>query len=172
MGERGPDAGAGGADAFAGCGWSSSLSGARLWGEWWRAAGCARPRRNPDLDQQVVGCCVRELPGCACWWGVVVTEVGSVLDGCRRTLNRVLSEAIVTVLVVEDRLARWGVGHLDAVLSASGRRVVVLDPQETTSGLAREVTEVRASMCAGLDGKRAARDRAARGVAVATEVAW
>jgi putative resolvase len=85
-----------------------------------------------------------------------------------------LSEATATVLVVEhrDRLARLGVQHLDAVLSASGRRVVVLDPKETASGLAREVTEVLTSMCAGLYRKRAARNRAVGVVAVLVEVAW
>jgi putative resolvase len=67
-----------------------------------------------------------------------------------------------------DRLARFGVEHLEATLSALGRRRVVLDPAETTSDLLRDTTEVLTSMCARLYGRRAARNRAARAVAVAT----
>ncbi|MFC9615676.1 MULTISPECIES: helix-turn-helix domain-containing protein [unclassified Streptomyces] len=55
-----------------------------------------------------------------------------------------------------------------ASLSASGRRLVVLDPTEQADALVREVTEVLTSMCARLYGRRAAKSRAARAVAVAT----
>lgn len=68
-----------------------------------------------------------------------------------------------------DRLARFGVEHPESVLAASGRRLVVLDPQETTSDLVRDITEVLTSMCARLYGQRAAKNRAARAIAVATE---
>lgn len=73
----------------------------------------------------------------------VVTEVGSGLNGRRRKLHRVLSDPQAAVIVVEhrDRLARFGVEHLEAVLSASGRRLVVLDPTETADGLVRDITE-------------------------------
>ncbi|MFD9718901.1 IS607 family transposase [Streptomyces sp. NPDC059076] len=100
----------------------------------------------------------------------VVTEVGSGLNGRRRKLHRVLSDPQVAVIVIEhrDRLARFGVEHLEAVLSASGRRLVVLDPTETADDLVRDITEVLTSMCARLYGRRAARNRAARAVAVAT----
>jgi putative resolvase len=67
-----------------------------------------------------------------------------------------------------DRLARFGVEHLQTVLGASGRRLVVLDPGETTSGLVRDITEVPAWMCARLYGQRAAKSRPARAIAVAT----
>ncbi|MET9847983.1 IS607 family transposase [Streptomyces ossamyceticus] len=100
----------------------------------------------------------------------VVTEVGSGLNGRRRQLHRVLSDPQAAVIVVEhrDRLARFGVEHLEAVLSASGRRLVVLDPAETADDLVRDITEVLTSMCARLYGRRAAKNRAARAVAVAT----
>ena len=67
-----------------------------------------------------------------------------------------------------DRLARFGVEHLQAALAASGRRLVVLDPEETTSDLVRDITEVLTSMCARLYGQRAAKNRAARAIAMAT----
>ncbi|MFG3602686.1 IS607 family transposase [Micromonospora chersina] len=100
----------------------------------------------------------------------VLKEVGSGLDGKRRKLHRVLADPTVAVIVVEhrDRLARFGVEHLESALSATGRRVVVLNPQETTSDLVRDMTEVLTSMCARLYGQRAAKNRAARAVAVAT----
>ncbi|MFJ3977904.1 recombinase family protein [Streptomyces sp. NPDC090021] len=68
----------------------------------------------------------------------VVTEVGSGLDGKRRKLHRVLSDPAVA------------------------------DPQETTSDLVGDITEVLTLMCAGLYGQRAAENRAARAVAEAT----
>ncbi|WP_217165019.1 IS607 family transposase [Streptomyces sp. AC512_CC834] len=100
----------------------------------------------------------------------VVAEAGSGLNGRRRRLHRVLSDPQAAVIVVEhrDRLARFGVEHLEAVLSASGRRLVVLDPTETADDLVRDITEVLTSMCARLYGRRAAKNRAARAVAVAT----
>ena len=92
------------------------------------------------------------------------------MDGRRRELHWVLSDPAVSVLVVEhrDRLARFGVEYLEAALASSGRRLVVLDPEETSSDLVCDVTEVLTSMCARLYGRRAAKSRAGRAVAVAT----
>lgn len=75
----------------------------------------------------------------------------------------------MTVIVVEhrDRLARFGVEHLEAAMAASGRRLVVLDAEETSDDLVRDVTEVLTSMCARLYGRRSARNRAERGIAAA-----
>ena len=72
-------------------------------------------------------------------------------------------------MVVEhrDRLARFGVELLEATLLASGRRLVIVDPSETTSDVVRDMTEVLTSLCARLYGQRAAKNRAARAVAVA-----
>jgi putative resolvase len=46
-----------------------------------------------------------------------------------------------------DRLARLGVELLQAALASSGHRLVVLDPEETTSDLAGDITEVSTCMC-------------------------
>jgi len=96
----------------------------------------------------------------------VVTEVGSGLNGKRPKLRRVLSDRDATVIVVEhrDRLARFGVEHLEAALSAQGRRIVVADPGETTDDLVRDMIDVLTSMCARLYGRRGARNRAMRAV--------
>ncbi|WP_409474437.1 IS607 family transposase [Streptomyces sp. HC307] len=126
--------------------------------------------QKPDLDRQVVrvveganrlGLAVSEM----------VREVGSGLNGRRQKLHRILSGRKVGVIVVEhrERLARFGVEHLEAALSASGRRLVVLDTEEATDGLVRDMTEVLTSMCARLYGRRAAKMRAERAVKAATE---
>jgi putative resolvase len=96
----------------------------------------------------------------------VVTEVGSGLNGKRPKLRRVLSAPSASVIVVEhrDRLARFGVEHLEAALAAQGRRIVVADEGETTDDLVRDMIEVLTSMCARLYGRRGARNRAMRAV--------
>lgn len=98
--------------------------------------------------------------------GEVVTEVGSGVNGKRPKLRRILSDPSVCVVVVEhcDRLARFGVEHLEAALSAQGRKVIVADPGETTDDLVRDMIEVLTLMCARLYGRRGARNRAMRAV--------
>jgi putative resolvase len=73
------------------------------------------------------------------------------------------------VIAVEhrDRLARFGVEHLDAPLAAQGRRVVVTDAEETADDLVRDMIEVLTSMCARLYGRRGAQNRALRAVTAA-----
>jgi putative resolvase len=98
--------------------------------------------------------------------GQVVCEVGSGLNGKRPKLRRILSDPDARVIVVEhwDRLARFGVEHLEAALAAQGRSVVVADPGETTDDLVPDMIEVLTSMCARLYGRRGARNRALRTV--------
>ncbi|MHB9862379.1 IS607 family transposase [Streptomyces sp. YIM S03343] len=125
--------------------------------------------RKADLERQAARA-VAGANGLGLAVAEVVTEVGSGLDVRRRKLHRLLSDPSAAVIVVEhrDRLASFGVEHLEAVLSASGRRLVVLDPDETTDDLVRDITEVLTSMCARLYGRRAAKSRAEHAVAVAT----
>ena len=96
----------------------------------------------------------------------VVTEVGSGLNGHRPKLRRILSDPTATTVVVEhrDRLARFGVEHLEAALSAQGRKIVVADSGETTDDLVQDMIDVLTSMCARLYGRRGARNRAMRAV--------
>jgi len=96
-------------------------------------------------------------------------EVGSGLNGKRPKLRRILSDPDAKVIVVEprDRLARFGMEHLEAALSAQGRPIVVADSGETTDDLVRlvrDMIEVLTSMCARLYGRRGARIRAMRAV--------
>lgn len=125
--------------------------------------------QKADLDRQAARV-VSGANGLGLAVAEVVTEIGSGLDGRRRKLHRLLADPGAAVIVVEhrDRLARFGVEHLEAALSASGRRLVVLDPAETADDLVRDISEVLTSMCARLYGPRVAKDRAARAMAVAT----
>ncbi|WP_407659415.1 hypothetical protein [Lipingzhangella rawalii] len=66
-------------------------------------------------------------------------------------------------------LARLGVEHLESVLTATGRRLVVLEDDGTDNDLVRDMTEVLTALCARRYGQRSAKRRAARAVTVATE---
>lgn len=59
-----------------------------------------------------------------------------------------------------DRLACLGVEHLEAALSAQGRKVLVTDQSETADDLVGDMVEVLTSMCARLHGLRGARNGA------------
>jgi putative resolvase len=98
--------------------------------------------------------------------GEVGCEVGSGLTGTRPKVRRILSDPSASVVIVEhrDRLARFGVEHLEAALGAHGRRIVVADSGETIDDLVRDMIDVLTSMCAGLYGRRGARNRAMRAV--------
>ena len=119
----------------------------------------------PDLEAQagrVTTWCARQ----ALRVDEVVTEVGSGMSGRRPQLARLLSDPEVGTIVVEhrDRLARVGVEHLEAALAAHGRRIVVVESSERTDDLVRDMIEVLTAMCAGLYGRRGARNRAMRAI--------
>jgi putative resolvase len=99
----------------------------------------------------------------------VVTEVGSGLNGRRPKLARLLADAQVGTIVVEhrDRLARFGVEHLQAALAAQDRRVLIAKDAEATDDLVGDMIEVLTSFCARLYGRRGARNRALRALTAA-----
>jgi putative resolvase len=100
----------------------------------------------------------------------VVTEVGSGLNGRRPKLARLLADAQVGTIVVEhrDRLARFGVEHLQAALAAQDRRVLIAaDAEAATDDLVGDMIEVLTSFCARLYGRRGARNRALRALTAA-----
>ncbi|RZU75480.1 putative site-specific integrase-resolvase [Micromonospora kangleipakensis] len=76
----------------------------------------------------------------------------------------------VTTIVVEhrDRFARFGAEYVEAALAAQGRRLLVVDRAEVDDGLVGDVTEILTSLCSRLYGRRAAANRARRGVEAAT----
>lgn len=92
------------------------------------------------------------------------SEIGSGMNGSRAKVRRLLADPDVTAIVVEhrDRLSRMNTELVEAALSASGRRLVVLDDGEVEDDLVRDMTEVLTSFCARLYGRRSARNRARR----------
>lgn len=117
--------------------------------------------QRADLDRQV-----SRMVDWATSQGIsvdeVVTEVGSGMNGRRRRLARLLADPSTSTVVVEhrDRLARFGVEHLEAALAAHGRKVLVVDDTELDDDLERDMTEALTSFCARLYGRRGARNRA------------
>jgi putative resolvase len=91
-----------------------------------------------------------------------VAEVGAGLNGKRRKLLRLLSDATIGAVVVEhrDRFARFGSEYLEAALAASGRRLIVVDGSEMNDDLVQDMIAVLTSFCARLYGRRSARNRA------------
>ena len=91
-----------------------------------------------------------------------VAEVGSGLNGKRRNIMRLLCDPTITAIVVEhrDRLARFGSEYIEAALSASGRRLIVVDPSEKNDDLVPDMIAVLTSFCRRVYGRRSARNRA------------
>lgn len=123
--------------------------------------------QKADLDRQVARL-TEWATGSNLAVARVVSEVGSALNGARPKLKRLLADPDVSVIVVErrDRLARFGVEYIEAALSAQGRTVRVVDEGEVHDDLVRDMTDVLTSFCARLYGKRAARNRAKKALAV------
>jgi putative resolvase len=104
----------------------------------------------------------------------VEAEIGSGMNGCRSRAERMVADRAVTSVVVEyeDRLGRMGVELVEAAVSAHGRCVVVLDDgevedDEVEDELVRDVVEVLTSLCAGLYGRRSAKDGAGKALEAA-----
>jgi len=99
----------------------------------------------------------------------VESEIASGMDGARSKARRLLADPKVTAVVVEhkDRLGRMNVEFVEAALSASGRRLVVLDDGEVEDDLVRDMVEVLTSFCARLYGRRSAKNRARKALEAA-----
>jgi putative resolvase len=92
----------------------------------------------------------------------VEAEIASGMNGCRSKARRLLADPAVTTVVVEhkDRLGRMNIELVEAALSATGRRLLVLDDGEVEDDLVRDMVEVLTSFCARLYGRRSAKNRA------------
>ncbi|NEE21216.1 IS607 family transposase [Streptomyces sp. SID7499] len=92
----------------------------------------------------------------------VEAEIASGMNGRRSKARRLLADPNVTTVVVEhkDRLGRMNVELVEATLSATGRRLLVLDDGEIEDDLVRDMVEVLTTFCARLYGHRSAKSRA------------
>jgi putative resolvase len=99
----------------------------------------------------------------------VESEIASGMNGGRAKAKRLLSDPGVTTVVVEhrDRLGRMNVELIEAALSATGRRLVVLDEGEVEDDLAQDIVDVLTSFCARLYGRRSAGNRAKKALEAA-----
>ena len=72
-----------------------------------------------------------------------------------------------TVIVEHrERLARFGVGMVEAMVEARGGSLMVIDGAEAPEDLVRDMTELLTCFCARLYGKRSAAHRARRAIEV------
>lgn len=99
----------------------------------------------------------------------IESEIASGMNGSRTKACRLLADPDVTTVVVEhkDRLGRMNVELVEAALSATGRRLVVLDDGEVEDDLVRDMVEVLTSFCARLYGRRSAKNRAKKALEAA-----
>ena len=91
-----------------------------------------------------------------------IKEIGSGLNGKRSKLLSILRDPDVRTIVVEhkDRLVRFGYEYMEAILSACGRRIIVVDEGEMKEDLVEDMIDVLTSFCARLYGRRLAKNRA------------
>ena len=86
----------------------------------------------------------------------IESEVGSGVNGARKKIRSLLSDSHIGTVVVEhrDRLGRMNTELVEAALSASGRRLVVVDDGEVDDDLVRDMVEVLTSSGARPYGRR------------------
>ena len=98
----------------------------------------------------------------------VVSEIASGLNDRRPKLRKLLGDPTVHTIIVEhrERLARFGVGMVEAMLQARGGSLTVIDDVEAPDDLVRDMTEILTCFCARLYGKRSAANRAKRALEV------
>ena len=101
----------------------------------------------------------------------VITETASGLNDRRPKLRKLLADPTVGSILVEhrERLARFGVSMVDAMLQARGGRLLVIDDAEVPDDLVRDMTEILTCFCARLYGRRSAANKARRAMAAAGE---
>lgn len=97
-----------------------------------------------------------------------VSEIGSGLNGKRKKLLRLLGDTEIDGILVEhkDRLARFGVEYFEALLAASGRKLLVANEAEMKDDLVQDMVDLLTSMCARLYGRRSAKNKAKRAMKV------
>jgi putative resolvase len=100
----------------------------------------------------------------------VVSEIASGLNDRRPKLLKLLKDPTVHTVIIEhrERLARFGVGMVEAMLQARGGSLIVIDGAEVSDDLVRDMTEILTCFCARLYGKRSAADKARRAMEAAS----
>lgn len=95
----------------------------------------------------------------------VVKEVGSGINDNRQKLLKLLTDASITVIVVEhkDRLTRFGFRYIETLLEQQGRRVEVVNlADDDKQDLLEDLVSIIYSFCARLYGLRRAKRKTER----------
>jgi predicted site-specific integrase-resolvase len=97
-----------------------------------------------------------------------IAEIGTGLNGKRRKLVQILQNTQFSIIIAEhkDRLTRFGYEYLEATLSSTGRKIVILNEEECHDDLVQDMLEVLTSFCGRLYGRRSARLRAEQAMKV------
>jgi putative resolvase len=93
-----------------------------------------------------------------------VTEIASGLNDHRPKLTKLLTDATIGTLIVEqrDRLTRFGYEYIAQLLETQGRHLEVLFPSDTENELVDDFVSVITSMAARIYGQRSSRQKAAK----------
>ena len=123
--------------------------------------------QKSNLDGQVARC-VAFANGRGFSVSETVTKVGSGMNGHRKKLLRLLGDRTVERIVVEhrDRLMRFGAEYVEAALAARGGTLLVVDELELKDDLVQDMISALTSFCARLYGRRSAKHRAEKAIAV------
>lgn len=91
-----------------------------------------------------------------------VVEIASGLNDRRPKLEKLLADATIGTIIVEnrDRLTRFGSHYIETLLEAQGRRLEVILPGETDDELVDDFVAVMSSMAARIYGRRYSKRRA------------
>lgn len=98
-----------------------------------------------------------------------VAEIGSGLNGNRPKLITLLRSSFNLVVENPDRLFRFGVPYIEALLEQSNRKLIIVNATESKMDLVQDFIDVVTSMCARIYGKRSASNRAKRAVEAASQ---
>lgn len=123
--------------------------------------------QKPNLDGQVARC-MAFANGRGLAVSETITEVGSGMNGHRKKLLRLLGDRSVEHIVVEhrDRLMRFGAEYVEAALAGRGGKLLVVDESELKDDLVQDMISVLTSFCVRLYGRRSAKHRAEKAIAV------
>ena len=100
----------------------------------------------------------------------VVTEIGSGLNVARPKLTQVLEINDDIIVEYRDRLARFGVGFIEACLRQAGRQLFVVNETEFKEDLVQDFVDLATYMCSKIYGKRSAANRAKRAIDATKEL--
>lgn len=95
----------------------------------------------------------------------LVKEIGSGVNDSRPKLLSILSDPLITRVIVEqkDRLTRFGFRYIETLLAIQGRTIEVAGPAENNKeDLLHDLASIVYSICAQLYGQRRAKRKTAR----------